>query len=202
MSDIVQRLRAADSAVWRHDIGCPVLSAAGNPICTCTQRPDPSGSYVVSYSGGNLLKDAADEIERLRLAVAQGDTARRHHVETWKAANPGKSYGDVHAPLWISEPPYTHKMDNYALLNAIAAALLQEGMTAWIGDGTGIVGHMINAQSALREKAESRASVAEGALKQIARGDFYGASNVVDNGWHWFTQQLQQIAAKALQPQQ
>lgn len=67
----------------------------------------------------------------------------------WERQNPGQTFSDIHGP-WRNDPPpkYEDTADWWYRANkAIEAALLQEGVPAWVGDGVSIVAQMLAAQA-------------------------------------------------------
>lgn len=81
--------------------------------------------------------------------------AHQRAADEWKAKHPGKEYGDLHARWWTDPKNVPYVADTFEILEAIVAALIQEGNPAWHGDATSIISHMIRAQSDLRKAAET-----------------------------------------------
>lgn len=120
----------------------------------CEPQPGNEAHYAIPIAEVRELLEAYEQ-----LLNAPSENARRR--KEWEVAHPGQKFSDVHARWWVSKDPpkydpETARQWSYDCVEAIVAAMLQEGQVAWHGDGTHIVMQMVMVQAQLRADAEKR----------------------------------------------
>lgn len=120
-----------------------------------------------------LLDKAADQIERDGATIAR---LKDGAWTQWHKEHPGKEFGDLHARWWLFGLPYPQTElpfveDEREVVEAVIAALVQEGVHAWYGDGTSIIAHMISAQSDKRKTAEAALAASNQRIKVLEGKD-------------------------------
>lgn len=131
-------------------------------LAVTSDDPD-SPAFGVNYalrSTQNLRRDILTALQAATAAErARGDQSWQDFLndkrKEWQSKHPDKGYADLHARWWTDPKSVPYVEDGYEIVEAVVAALIQEGNAAWNGDATGIVSHMIRAQSDLRKAAEA-----------------------------------------------
>lgn len=123
---------------------------------------------------------AALEAEVARLTREVGRLSSSHALAEWRKQHPDKQTWDIHGRWRDNPPPYA--TDLYETTDAVIAALVQESVVAWRGDGTSIVAQMIHAQSDARRKAEAENARLREALTFYADEGNWGS--LADEGRH------------------
>lgn len=111
---------------------------------------------VLDRAAATALQQATAERDEARGSIQSWQNTQR---ALWHQNHPGKEYADVHKGWWggssVAYDPAS-KTWFQDCVEAIIAALMQEGVIAWNGDATSIVAQMVLAQAQARYVAEAQ----------------------------------------------